>query len=132
MSSKSIRLSEALFKTASRAGQLHHRSATGQLEYWAELGRSVERFLDPVDVLKLTSGAAELVVKAMSSRLVSTDEAYTDIEEIRAAGTLRSTVSSDAVSSQASAKHPGYHEKLMAAGSKRVGRFEDGKFVEGF
>ncbi len=131
MPTKSIRLSQELFDHASRAGRLHHRSATGQVEYWAELGRSVERFLDPVDVLKLTSGAAKLVVKARSSRSVPADEVLADLEALRESGELRDAVCGASVRYQASVKHRGYLERLGSNGKKVVGRFVDGEFVEG-
>ena len=131
MSTKSIRLSQELFDNASRAGRLHHRSATGQVEYWAELGRSVERFLDLGDVLKITSGAARLVVKARSSRSVRADDVLADIEAMRETGGLRDAVCGAAVRYQASVKQPGYLERLGGDGKKVVGRFVDGEFVEG-
>ncbi len=40
---KSVRLSDELVNTASQEGRFLKRSAAGQIEYWAEIGKLVEQ-----------------------------------------------------------------------------------------
>ena len=40
---KSVRLSDELVNTASQEGKFLKRSAAGQIEYWAEIGKLVEQ-----------------------------------------------------------------------------------------
>jgi len=131
MPTKPIRVSQELFEQATRAGRLHHRSATRQLEYWADLGRGVERHIDPVDVLRVTSGAAKIVVKALASRPVRTAEVLGGLNALREAGALSGAVSGAPIRYAASATHPGYLERVGRDGRAVVGRFVDGEFVPG-
>ena len=125
-------VAESVFRIANAAGKVHHRSATGQLEYWADLGRKVESFLGPIDILKLMSGNAELVVRARESIAVRSEDVFADVEAMRAAGTLAAAVAPTArFRYQASEQYPGYLEQIDEVGEKLTGRFQDGAFVEG-
>lgn len=132
MITKPVRLSKVLFDEAGRSGRLYHRSAAGQLEYWAELGRSVECFLGPVDLLKVASGMAELVVQARASQPVLSTQVLNDLYQAQQQGSLAEMVAEGGGPRyQASAQHQGYLEQLSEDGQRRLGRFVDGEFVEG-
>ena len=53
-----MKLSSALVLDARLAGDLMNRSIAGQVEFWARLGRSVERLLQGEQVLRLSRDAA--------------------------------------------------------------------------
>ena len=56
--SQPVKLSNALILDARLAGELMNRSIAGQVEFWARLGRSVERLLQGEQVLALSRDAA--------------------------------------------------------------------------
>ena len=55
--SQPVKLSNALVLDARLAGEILERSIAGQVEFWARLGRSVERLLDGQQVLVLCRNA---------------------------------------------------------------------------
>ena len=132
MPTKPIRVDATVFGRARAAAKVHHRSTTGQLEYWADLGRRVEAHLGPMDVLHLMSGSAKLQVIARESTPVTTDAVVARIDAMREAGALHAVVAPDArFRYQASSAHPGYLERIDSDGNKEIGRFYDGDFVQG-
>ena len=70
--SQPVKLSNALVLDARLAGELMSRSIAGQVEFWARLGRSVERLLQGEQVLALSRDAA---VHPLSECLESVDTA---------------------------------------------------------
>ena len=65
-----MKLSNALVLDARLAGELMHRSIAGQVEFWARLGRSVERLLEGDQMLALSRDAA---TQPLSKLLESVD-----------------------------------------------------------
>ena len=57
--SQPVKLSDALVLNARIAGGVEERSIAGQVEYWAKLGRCVERLFDgsQIDALRRSAGA---------------------------------------------------------------------------
>jgi hypothetical protein len=53
--SQPVKLSDALVLDARLAGETLQRSIAGQVEFWARLGRSVERLLQGQQVMELSS-----------------------------------------------------------------------------
>ncbi len=53
--SQAVKLSDSLVLEARLAGEAVERSIAGQVEFWARLGRSVERVLDGQRVMELCS-----------------------------------------------------------------------------
>ncbi len=62
-SSAPLRLDAELIRAASAAARLQRRSVPRQIEYWAELGRAVEKRVAMEDLLALREGLARLVVE---------------------------------------------------------------------
>jgi len=52
-----VKLSDALVLEARLAAEIQERSIAGQVEYWAKVGRSVERLLDARQVTALRNAA---------------------------------------------------------------------------
>jgi predicted nucleotidyltransferase len=67
--SKSLRLSDALFKDAEASAQLFHRSPPQQIEHWAKIGQVMEAAL---------SYPAQASVKATSMADIDQAMAYAD------------------------------------------------------
>jgi hypothetical protein len=52
-----VKISDALLLDARQAGEVMHRSINGQIEYWAQLGRSIERLLNGQEIHRLRAAA---------------------------------------------------------------------------
>lgn len=65
-----MKLSDALVLDARLAGEVMERSIAGQVEFWARLGRSVERLLDGERVLQLSKSST---VQPLSTCLKAVD-----------------------------------------------------------
>ena len=125
-----IRLQAELMQVAESTGKRFHRSTAEQIEYWADLGRTVASTLDPDVLLSVTSGLSVLKIEPVVSSPVDPDSVFQSLEDDRNAGVLSSTVSSSAVRYQASTKHSGYLEKIDPDGKITTGQFENGAFIE--
>jgi hypothetical protein len=68
--SQPVKLSDALVLDARLAGGAVERSIAGQVEFWARIGRAVERLLQGEQVLVLCRNAA---AHPLSDRLASVD-----------------------------------------------------------
>jgi hypothetical protein len=107
-----------------------HRSATEQIEYWAEMGRQVSMLLNPDDLLSVSAGLARIKVEPVHGEPVDPDEVFQSLEAERASGTLPHSVTCISVRYQASIIHPGYLEQIDADGNIKTGRFRNGVFIE--
>ncbi len=68
--SQPVKLSDTIVLDARVTGQLAQRSIAGQIEYWANLGRAIERLLQGTQVMALCRSAA---VEPLSACLESAD-----------------------------------------------------------
>ena len=68
--SQPVKLSDALVLDARLAGEVFERSLTGQVEFWARLGRAIEPLLQGTHVLALCRNAA---AQPLSACLLSVD-----------------------------------------------------------
>ncbi len=127
--SKPLRLDLKLVQAADAVAERQKRSVPRQIEYWAELGRSVERILDPETLIAVQEGLARLVVEMAPSAPVSSDDVFKDLETFREDGTLSDRVASGPVRYQACAHRPGLLEQIHAGGLKIVGHFSHGQFI---
>lgn len=125
-----IRLQNDLMQVAESTAKRFHRSTAEQIEYWADLGRSVAATVDPDVLLSVVSGLTTLKAEAVFSAPIEPDSVFQALENARAAGTLSDTVTRSAIRYQASQKHPAYLEKMDADGNISVGQFNNGQFVE--
>lgn len=125
-----IRLQEDLMKAAAVTGKRFHRSTAEQIEYWAEMGRNVSKILDPDDLLSVSTGLAKIKVEPVHSEPVDPDEVFQSLEVERVSGTLSKTVTSTSIKYQCSSTHPGHLEQIDLEGRVRIGKFQDGVFIE--
>ncbi len=124
-----IRLQEELMQAAESTGRRFHRSTAEQIEYWADLGRSVSSTLDPDVLLSVLSGLTTIKTEPVICSPIDSDDVFEELENDRKAGTLHSTVTSSAVRYQASLEHSGYLEQIDPNGNITTGQFEHGQFI---
>lgn len=127
--SSPVRFQKELMESAAISGQVHHRSAVGQIEYWATIGRMLDDILEPETLLAVTSGFKRLTVENTDSNRIDPDELFSQIEARRNQGELTHVIPEDSVAYQASIDHPGLLERLQPNGEISVGQFENGRFV---
>jgi len=125
-----IRLQAELMQVAESTAKRFHRSTAEQIEYWADLGRTVSSTLDPDVLLSVTSGLAVIKTEPVISSPVEADSVFQALENDRNAGVLSSTVTNSAMRYQVSTSHPGYLEKIDPDGQITTGQFENGQFIE--
>ena len=124
-----VRLQSELMQAATSAGQRMHRSAAEQVEYWASIGRSVAKVVDPDTLLEVSAGLAKLQIVPVNPPMIDPDELFSALEQERQAGTLAATVGGSAVHYQASTDHPEQLEQINPDGSVIVGQFSMGVFT---
>ncbi|SER18044.1 ParD-like antitoxin of type II toxin-antitoxin system [Nitrosomonas sp. Nm51] len=128
-SASPIRLQEELMKAAGLAASRHHRSTAEQIEFWAELGRSVADTLDPDVMLSVKSGLSRIKVEPVYGVPVDPDAVFESLENKRKNGTLSNRVTAAAHRYQASSEHPGYLDRIDREGNTTTGRFQKGQFI---
>ncbi|MDF1644046.1 MAG: hypothetical protein P1U80_07660 [Pseudomonadales bacterium] len=124
-----VRLQEELMQAATTAGQRMHRSAAEQVEYWASIGRSVARVVDPDNLLAVSAGLAQLKIIPVEPPVIDPDDLFAALEQDRKSGTLAASISAAEVRYQASVAYPGQLEQVHADGSVIVGQFSMGVFT---
>ena len=117
--SQPVKLSDALVLDARLAGEVMERSIAGQVEFWARLGRSVERLLDGERVLQLSKSAT---VQPLSTclRSVNSKEGWE-----RTAAWLQQQPFPHY---EAHSKKPGLLIRVAEDGTRSVGRFVNREF----
>lgn len=129
--SSPIRLNPSLIASAEREGVMHKRTPPKQIEFWAELGKAVERVLNYDDVIAVLEGIKKITVEPVPSAAINADDVFASLEKGRKTGGLSDSVTSAAVYYEASLKRPGLLDRIEAASGKRqTGRFINGEFVE--
>ncbi len=129
MSAKPIKISKRLYHLADEEGMPLVRSAAKQVEYWAIIGRVVEKNLIPQQVNELLQEKIEILVRPLKSQSVDFEEVFGQLEADRKSGKLTSQVVSGSEWFRMSEKHPGLLEKQTSDGQILVGKIENGVFV---
>jgi hypothetical protein len=125
-----IRLQAELMQAAESTASRFHRSTAEQVEYWADLGRTVSTVIDPDVLLSIISGLTVIKTEAVFSPPVDPDKVFQALESDRDSGALSAMVTNSAICYQVSLKHSGYLEKIDSDGRITIGQFENGQFVE--
>jgi len=123
-----VRLQRELMESAALIGARHQRSAAEQIEYWAALGRQVDRELDPDTLLDVAAGVTRLRPEPVVAPFIAPQDVFAAVEHDRTSGALAGSVSAATMRYQASPSHPGLLEQIAADGSRRLGVFRDGAF----
>lgn len=128
-SSAPLRLDAELIRAASAAARLHRRSLPRQIEYWAEIGRAVEKRVAMEDLLAVREGLARLVVEKGALAEADPDEVFASLEQARQSGSLAQTVTTAQERYQSSPGRPGLLERISPDGRRVPGRFQNGEFI---
>lgn len=124
-----VRLQADLMEAATAAGELHHRSAAEQVEYWASIGRSVSQLLTPEVLLSIRTGLVRLRVEPVDGVALNPEAVFDALEADRSAGRLADSVTSSALRYQPSSARAGYLEQHHRDGRVVIGQFRDRRFV---
>ncbi|MDH5181995.1 MAG: hypothetical protein OEZ39_13595 [Gammaproteobacteria bacterium] len=125
MPSAALRLNEKLVLEAEVEGRLFKRSAPKQIEFWAELGKTIAQRISSHDVIALLQGIAEVKVETISAGPLDPDEVFSRIEAQR----TTPHVSRGGVVYEASRTHPGMLDRIQPDGSRDTGHFHNGLFT---
>jgi hypothetical protein len=118
--SQPVKLSDALVLDARLAGEVCARSIAGQVEYWAQVGRSVELLLEGGQVLALRRSGS---TQSLSALLDSVDS---PVGRGRVAAWLQSQPFPHY---QPYPDIPGLLVRIDADGSRTAGRFVKRQFI---
>jgi len=124
-----VRLEKELMEAASRSGERLHRSAAEQVEYWADIGRTVDASVSPDSLLEVATGLARLKVERVVAVPVDPVDVFADLERDRNSGRLAESIPGAGVRFQAAKDTPGALERIDADGTTTVGTFENGEFI---
>lgn len=125
-----VRLENNLMVAAKNAAMINKRSPVEQIEYWAELGRNISRFVDPEALIACSSGLAELKVEKVDAVPVNPLDVFNNLEAKRQSGELADAVTTTKIRYKASEDYPGLLEKIDSKGNIEVGTFKQGVFVK--
>jgi len=118
--SQPVKLSDVLVLDARLAGEVVERSIAGQVEYWAQVGRSVDLLLEGAQVLALRRSGA---TQSLSALLDSVDS---PAGRGRVAAWLQSQPFPHY---QPYLNVPGFLERIEEDGRRTVGRFVKRQFI---
>lgn len=129
MPTSPIRLNPSLVAAAERESQLQKRSIPKQIEFWADLGRAVERVIDLSDVFAVLQGLKRLKIENVESVTVEPEDVFGYLEKQNESGRLSNMVTTTSVYYEASKQHPGMLDRVNAAtGARQTGQFRNGVF----
>lgn len=115
-----MKLSDSLVLEARLAGKEEHRSIAGQVEFWAQLGRSIELLLQGRQILALQRSAS---VRPLSECVASVDSPE---GKERVAAWLENQPFPHY---QAHPDKPGFLIRIEEDGTRTTGRFIQRRFV---
>jgi len=124
-----VRFQQELMDSAAISGQVHHRSAVGQIEYWATIGRMLDDILEPETLLAVSAGFKRLRVETTEPPTIDPDALFNQLDAQRSEGRVGHQIAEGEVAYQSSADYPGLLEQLQPNGDRTVGQFENGVFT---
>lgn len=126
--SSPIRLKSGLMEAATVAGSAQHRSASEQIEYWADIGRRVSKVVDTDSLLAVNAGLADIRIEEKDSVTIDPDSVFAALERDIDAGVLSEAIAAGSVRYQASEQKPGMLEQVHPDGRRVIGQFVEGEF----
>ena len=129
-SASPIRLETNLMQAAKMTGKRYKRSTAEQIEYWATIGRSMSKLIDPDTLIRIKSGATKIRLENTENTALDVDDVFSTLDSDRASGTLSQSITSSKVAYRASKHKAGYLEQVDEQGNIILGHFENGQFIE--
>lgn len=117
--SQPVKLSDALVLDARIAGEAFERSITGQVEFWARLGRAIEPLLQGTQVLALCRNATAQPLSECLESVDSVDGRKRVSEYLNAQPFPHY---------EQALNEPGFLVRTEADGKREVGRFVNRQF----
>ena len=124
-----LRLDPRLVEQAEVEGRLHKRTVPKQIEYWAELGKSVQQVIDPETLVAITQGLVKVNLEPVVSFAADPDEVFEALARDRQEGRLSAEVTGASVYYEASRTHPGLLDRVSESGVRETGKFHNGEFI---
>ncbi len=126
----SLRLDSELATAAKRAAAFYKRTTSNQIEFWAELGRTIEHLVTNEDLFAIIGGLKKIVVEPVQSTSIDPNVVFESLENSRKSGNLAKKVTSSAVYYESSLSHPGLIDKVdSTTGKRQTGHFRNGEFM---
>jgi len=126
----SVRLEADLMNAATSIGKISHRSAVQQIEYWAEIGKTISDFVSPVTLLEVQTGLKKLSIEPIAGKPVKSSDVFMKLKKDRESGALTKEIKTKNLRYQASNNHAGMLEQILPNGKIKIGTFVDGQFKE--
>lgn len=124
-----MRLNSDLVAAAQREGSLQKRSIPKQIEYWAELGRAVERVIDLKDVFAVMQGIKQIKLESTSSVAVDPEDVFNALEKSRKSKQITKKLTSALIYYESSQSQPGLLDRVNTkTGERHTGQFHNGEF----
>lgn len=123
-----VRLEESLVRHAAAEAQIQRRSTPKQIEFWAEIGRSIAGEVSAEDLIAITQGIRRVRVEPVVPEALNSDDLWAEVDEARNSGDLHRTIARDRIVYQASETHPGCLDAIYPDGQKITGHFRNGRF----
>ena len=126
-----FRLSNEIGAHAEKSAALQNRSVPKQIEYWANLGRRVEKSIDHPSLMAILRDLAIIEVRPAPSKPVEAQDVFAELEADRHSGKLAKNITRAGVIYEASPSHPGLLDRIDEHGVRTTGTFKNGEFVPG-
>lgn len=123
-----VRLTDVLVQQAAAEAQIHRRSTPKQIEFWADIGRTIAGEVSAEDLIAIAQGIRRVRVEAVAPAPVTSDDIWTEVDAVRESGELSRTLARGRTLYQSSVERPGYLEAIYPSGDKAVGMFKNGQF----
>jgi hypothetical protein len=124
-----VRLSHSLIREAEKEGDVKRRTVPKQIEFWAELGKAVERVISPAEAYAVIQGLKQIKTEPVPNVKADPNEVFKDLEKKRKQNMLSSEVTSSRYIYEASPEHPGLLTRVDSeTGKRQTGSFKNGKF----
>ncbi len=123
-----VRLEDTLVRQAAAEAQVHRRSTPKQIEFWAEIGRSIAGEVSAEDLIAISQGVRKVKVEPVTADAVTGDEIWADVDAERESGELSRHITRNRIVYQASENRRGYLDAIYPDGQKITGRFRNGRF----
>ena len=124
-----LRLDDELVHQAELEGRLHKRTTPKQIEFWAEIGKQLERVIDPSDLIAISQGLMRLRLEPIASNPVDPDEVLEETAQYRKMSDSAPPITQAPFYYEASRTQPGLLDRVAADGKRETGHFRDGKFI---
>jgi len=124
-----LRVNDTLFKEAEVEGAFMRRSAAKQVEFWAELGKTLSQSITNTELLALMQGIAKVSVDLPTTTAIDPQAVFAQVNKKREAGDLGQVITQNHLYYEASHQNPGLLDEVAPNGKRRSGRFIDGKFI---